>query len=87
MKRSRFVAVAYWTLVVAMFSWVTVLGVRNIKYIDTLEKAVVTQLGVVRHQRAQIDSLEALLHIQEVDMDGFRTLCYLKLPEATGGGS
>ena len=34
-----------------------------------------------------IDSLQVLLHIQVVDMVGFRTLCYIKIPtKAKPGG-
>jgi hypothetical protein len=37
-------------------------------------------------QQTTIDSLQALLHVQEVDMEGLRTLCYIKTPAKGEGG-
>ena len=55
----------------------------------TLLVRVSVQDSIIRTQDSVIVSLEALLHIQEVDMVGFSTLCYLKTPagEKTDSGS
>jgi len=81
-------AVVYWLLVIVVYSWATVLGVRYVKYTHGLEDAVGAYHEVAFRQVKTIDSLEALLHIQVVDMPDFKTLCYLKTPaKATDGDS
>jgi hypothetical protein len=80
-------AVAYWLLVVVVYSWFTVMAFKYVRYTKALENAVGVYTEVITTQGEKVDSLEALLHIQVVDMPGFRTLCYLKLPaKADDGG-
>lgn len=65
---------------VAIYLWAGVLCVKNLRYSRSLERMAVIQDSIIQGQTSLIDSLESLLHIQEVDMVGFRTLCYIKTP-------
>jgi len=74
--------VVCWGVILAVYLWAGILCARNVRYSHHLENMAVIQDSIIRGQRSLIDSLEALLYIQEVDMVGFKTLCYIKtLPD------
>lgn len=73
-------SIVFWAATVVVYLLAGVLCVRNLQYTHHLEAVARTQVLIIEGQAVIIDSLEALLHIQEVDMAGLRTLCYIKTP-------
>jgi hypothetical protein len=79
-KVRKVLAALFWVPIVVIYVWVWVAAYHHFMDHKALVVRVQTQGSVIRAQEQVIDSLETLLHIQVVDMDGFRTLCYLKTP-------
>ena len=80
MKIKKVVDLSFWAGILLVY----VLAVFAIRNHAGVHRALLATVGeqreVIARQLVAIDSLEALLHVQVVDMADFGTLCYLKTP-------
>jgi len=85
MKKKLFAAktILTWLFIVTGYGWAAFAMVSHIRHHEELEREWTVQRQLLVRQNRQIDSLTNLLHIQVVDMDSLRTLCYIKTPANT----